>query len=153
MVKITISIPLYNRISIVGPNFLFVAVRVQLTVRVPVARTLAFLADPLKRLEELGVILAHLREAIHHFLAHSAMRVGLASVLWLLLLGSIRIPLAALRGVVCILDVRRPLGTVLTELLLSSRLSLGLARDRCPRRLALVRRREEREAKQTKRRR
>ena len=125
-----ISIPLYNNILVVGPNFLFVAIGVGLTVRVPAARTLAFLAAPLKRLEELGVILAHLREALHHFLAHLAMRVGLASVLWLLPLGSIRIPLAALRGVVGVLDVRRPLGAVLTELFLSSNLSLGLARDR-----------------------
>ena len=69
-------------------------------------------------------------ETPHHFLAHLAVCVGLASVLWLLPLGSIRIPLAALRGVVGILDVRRPLGAVLTELLLSSSLSLGLARDR-----------------------
>ena len=130
MVTITISIPLCINISVVGPNFLFIAVGVRLTVRVPATRTLAFLAAPLKRFEELSVVFAHLREALYHFFAHLAVRVGLASVLWLLPLGSIRIPLAALRGVVGILDVRRPLGTVLTELLLSNSLSLGLARDR-----------------------
>ena len=55
MVTITISIPLFINISVVGPNFLFIAVGIGLTVRVPATRTLAFLAAPLKRLEELGV--------------------------------------------------------------------------------------------------